>query len=159
MLSVGEVAPAIFVKVTPPFVLTCHCTVGAGCPEAAAVNVAAAPALTVTLIGFVVTTGAEAFGFEFPPPQAARTAQATTRAATVATVDRRAITDRPLRWAPVERSKTARREAKAALPLKGVKERKRTGICCDMELLVSDESTGVIAANPGGTRSYAGIIW
>src|ERR1700691_5820002 len=102
MPSVGEFAPAMFVNVAPPFVLTCHCTVGAGWPEAAALNVAAAPAVTVTLIGLVVITGAEAFGSELPTPHAARTAQATTRAATVATVDRCAITDRPLRWAPAE---------------------------------------------------------
>ena len=101
MLSVGELAPVMFVKVTPPFVLTCHCTVGAGWPKAAAVNVAAAPAVTVILVGFVVITGAEAFGAEFPA-HAARTAQATTKPTTAATVDRYEKTDRPLRWAPVE---------------------------------------------------------
>jgi hypothetical protein len=92
----------MFAKLTPPFVLTCHCTVGAGWPEAAALNVAAVPAVTVTLIGFVVITGAEAFGVEWPAPQAARRAQPRRTAATVATVDRCAITDRPLRWAPAE---------------------------------------------------------
>jgi hypothetical protein len=38
-------------------VLTCHCTVGAGDPVAAAVNVAVAPANTETFVGFVVITG------------------------------------------------------------------------------------------------------
>jgi hypothetical protein len=37
----------MFVNVPPPFVLTCHCTVGAGFPLAAAVNVAVPPAPTV----------------------------------------------------------------------------------------------------------------
>ncbi len=59
MLSVVDVAPATLAKVEPPFVLTCHCTVGAGVPLAAAVNVAVWPALTASLTGFVVTTGAE----------------------------------------------------------------------------------------------------
>jgi hypothetical protein len=129
MLSVGEAAPAMFVKLTPPFVLACHCTVGAGWPEAAAVNVAAAPAVTVTLMGFVAITGAEAFGVEFPAPHAARTAQARRRVATAATVERYEKPDRPLRWAPVERSKFARRDARAALPSKRLKERNRTGVC------------------------------
>jgi hypothetical protein len=58
-VKVVEVAPATFVKVVPPFVLTCHCTVGAGTPVAAAVKVAFAGAVTETFDGFVVTTGAE----------------------------------------------------------------------------------------------------
>ena len=33
--------------VVPPSVETCHCTVGAGVPDADAVNVAVAPAVTV----------------------------------------------------------------------------------------------------------------
>jgi hypothetical protein len=57
--SVVEVAPEIFVKLVPPFVLTCHCTVGVGLPLAAAVNVAVAPAFTVVLAGLVVIAGAE----------------------------------------------------------------------------------------------------
>jgi hypothetical protein len=42
-------------KVRPPSVLTCHWTVGVGLPTAAAVNVAIAPATTLTLVGFCVT--------------------------------------------------------------------------------------------------------
>ena len=38
-ISVADVAPVIFVN-APPFMLTCHCTVGAGLPLAAAVKVA-----------------------------------------------------------------------------------------------------------------------
>ena len=41
-----------------PFVLTCHCTVGAGAPEAAAVNEAVAPTFTVAFSGWVVKAGA-----------------------------------------------------------------------------------------------------
>ncbi len=61
-VSVPVVLPASvvsFVNVVPPSVETCHCTVGVGLPEAAAVNVAAAGALTVTLAGLVVTVGAK----------------------------------------------------------------------------------------------------
>ena len=57
-LSVLPVAPARFVKVVPPLVLTCHCTVGLGSPVAAAVNVADWPAMTVRLAGGVVIAGA-----------------------------------------------------------------------------------------------------
>src|SRR5213594_3519011 len=46
-LSVVEVAPERLLKVTPPSVLTCHCTVGVGEPVAAAVKVAVSPAFTV----------------------------------------------------------------------------------------------------------------
>src|SRR5467141_1901144 len=46
-LSVVEVAPERMLKVTPPSVLSCHCTVGVGDPVAAAVNVAVWPAVTV----------------------------------------------------------------------------------------------------------------
>src|SRR5258708_22903532 len=45
-LSVVDVAPAMLVNVAPPFVLTCHCTVGVGFPLAAAVNVAVCSAFT-----------------------------------------------------------------------------------------------------------------
>ena len=43
----------------PPSVLTCHCTVGVGLPLAAAVKVAVWPALTVSLLGLLVTAGAK----------------------------------------------------------------------------------------------------
>jgi hypothetical protein len=56
--NVAEVAPEIFVNVVPPFVLTCHCTLGVGVPLAAAVNVAVAPAFTVVFAGLVVIAGA-----------------------------------------------------------------------------------------------------
>src|SRR5277367_2587724 len=48
----------MFVKAPPP-VETCHWTVGAGLPVAAAVNVAVAPALAVALAGCVDTVGAK----------------------------------------------------------------------------------------------------
>jgi len=80
---VVDVAPATFVNVVPPSVLTvsspgttvrqcpllcllaliservvpCHCTVGIGVPDADAVNVAVLPAVTVTELGFVVIDG------------------------------------------------------------------------------------------------------
>ena len=41
-----EVAPVTFVNVSPPLVLTCHCTVGVGLPLASAVNVTCWPAIT-----------------------------------------------------------------------------------------------------------------
>jgi hypothetical protein len=44
---VAEVAPPRLLKVTPLSVLTCHCTVGAGLPLAAAVKLALLPAVTV----------------------------------------------------------------------------------------------------------------
>jgi hypothetical protein len=47
------------VYVVPPFVLTCHCTVGVGFPLAAVVNVAVAPASTDWLTGCVVIVGAK----------------------------------------------------------------------------------------------------
>ena len=50
-------APAMLLQVAPS-VLTCHYTVGAGLPLAAAVKVAVWPALTVVLLGFLVTVGA-----------------------------------------------------------------------------------------------------
>src|SRR5439155_1570396 len=49
----------MLVKVAPPFVLICHCTVGVGLPLAAAVNVAVDPAATDWFAGFVVTDGAK----------------------------------------------------------------------------------------------------
>src|SRR5437660_649193 len=45
-------------KLLPPSVLTCHCTVGAGVPLAAAVKVALLPAHTVWPVGWVVMPGA-----------------------------------------------------------------------------------------------------
>ena len=47
----------MLLQVTPLFVLTCHCTLGAGEPLAAAVSVTAAPGSTFWLTGWVVTTG------------------------------------------------------------------------------------------------------
>ena len=126
--SVGEVAPARFVK-GPPLELTCHCTVGAGWPEAAAVKVAAAPAVTVTLIGFVVITGATDFVDEPLPPQAPRTMTDRRRTATAATVERYEKPDRPLRWAAVGRAKPATRGLSIGLPSKRDSERERTGFC------------------------------
>jgi hypothetical protein len=61
-VNVPVVLPASVVSsvnVAPPSVDTCHCTVGAGLPEAAAVNVALAPSTTVVLVGCVVTVGAK----------------------------------------------------------------------------------------------------
>ena len=57
-VKVVLVAPAMSLKVEPPSVLTCHCTVGVGLPLAAAVKVAVWPAVTVWLAGWVVTAGA-----------------------------------------------------------------------------------------------------
>jgi hypothetical protein len=48
----------MFVQLEPPLVETCHCTDGVGLPDAVAVNDTGAPAVTVLLVGFVVTTGA-----------------------------------------------------------------------------------------------------
>jgi hypothetical protein len=56
-VSVVEVAPTTLLNVVPPFVLTCHCTVGAGYPLAAAVKVALLPAVTDWLAGCVVIAG------------------------------------------------------------------------------------------------------
>src|SRR6266478_4663956 len=53
-LRVVEVAPETLLNVTPPSVLTCHCTVGVGEPVAAAVKVAVWPAVTVWLPGCAV---------------------------------------------------------------------------------------------------------
>src|SRR5262249_50085651 len=57
-VRVAAVAPGTLLKVAPPSLLTCHCPVGAGVPLAAAVNVTALPAVTVWLVGWVVTSGA-----------------------------------------------------------------------------------------------------
>src|SRR5271154_4506583 len=45
------VAPGTFLKVAPPSALTCHCTVGAGLPAAAATKDTVLPALTLWLVG------------------------------------------------------------------------------------------------------------
>ena len=52
-----DVAPEISEKVTPPSVETCHWTVGAGLPVAAAVKDTGRPRLTRASAGWVVTTG------------------------------------------------------------------------------------------------------
>jgi hypothetical protein len=57
-VSVAEVAPLMFVNVELPLGADCHWTVGVGVPEAAAVNVALPPAVTVWLVGCVVIAGA-----------------------------------------------------------------------------------------------------
>jgi hypothetical protein len=56
-LNVVLVAPAISFQVPPPSVLTCHCTVGVGLPDAAAVKEAELPTHTAWLAGLVVTDG------------------------------------------------------------------------------------------------------
>jgi hypothetical protein len=53
---VAEVAPVIFAQVVPS-VLTCHLTVGAGEPLAAAMKLVVDPEDTVRLVGCVVTAG------------------------------------------------------------------------------------------------------
>ena len=53
--SVVFVAPGMLLNPLPE--LTCHCTVGAGDPLAAAVNVAVPPSHTSTLTGLVSTDG------------------------------------------------------------------------------------------------------
>jgi hypothetical protein len=61
-VSVPVALPASLVsllQVLPPLVDTCHCTVAVGSPEAAAVNVAAWPAVTVALAGWLVIAGAK----------------------------------------------------------------------------------------------------
>src|SRR6187431_867214 len=63
-LNVDELAPGMSLKVAPPSVLDCHCTVGTGLPAAAAVNVAVSPAMTAESTGLSVTTGTVAAGGE-----------------------------------------------------------------------------------------------
>jgi len=58
IVYVVDVAPLMFAQVEPPLLESCHCTDGVGLPYAAAVNVAAAPAFTVWLVGLLVTQGA-----------------------------------------------------------------------------------------------------
>lgn len=54
-VNVVEVAPGTLVNVAPPSELTCHCTVGAGEPVAAALKDADCPDVTVVLDGEDVT--------------------------------------------------------------------------------------------------------
>ena len=61
-LSVTLVAPAMSAQVLPSL-LTCHCTVGAGDPEAVAVKVASDPEHTVWSTGWAVIAGATTHGF------------------------------------------------------------------------------------------------
>ena len=49
--NVPDVAPVTLVHVVPPFVLTCHCTVGAGVPLAAELKLAFTPAQRVCEAG------------------------------------------------------------------------------------------------------------
>src|ERR1700722_11258941 len=58
-VSAVDVAPLLLVKLLPPLVLTCHCTVGVGFPLAAAGKVTELPAVTVWLFGCVVMAGAK----------------------------------------------------------------------------------------------------
>ena len=55
-------APVIELQLVPPLVDCCHCTVGAGVPDAAAVNVALDPATTLSLAGSLVIEGANVLG-------------------------------------------------------------------------------------------------
>ena len=52
------VAPAMLVKLAPPSVDRCHCTVGVGTPEAAAMKVTEVPGFTGWSNGLVVIAGA-----------------------------------------------------------------------------------------------------
>ena len=47
----------MLLQLVPLFVLTCHCTVGAGSPLAEAVNVTVAPVQLVTFDGWLVIDG------------------------------------------------------------------------------------------------------
>src|ERR1700722_577358 len=87
-LKVVDVAPATFVKAPPA--LTCHCTVGVGLPVAAAVNIAVAPAATVTFAGLVVMVGAPEVGVLFPPPQPAKPITLTPNSVPTKNMSRRA---------------------------------------------------------------------
>jgi hypothetical protein len=57
-VRVVDVAPLMSVNAPLELGRTCHCTVGAGLPEAAETNVAELPLTTVWLAGLVVTEGA-----------------------------------------------------------------------------------------------------
>ena len=60
------VAPATLAYETPLLLLTCHCTVGGGVPEAPAAKLTDVPALTVWLLGLVVATGGVLTTFVVP---------------------------------------------------------------------------------------------
>ena len=62
-VSVVAVAPVMSAKVTPPSVLTCHCTVGVGVPLAAAVKVTGVPAVMVWLVGSGGDDGSHGGGY------------------------------------------------------------------------------------------------
>ena len=62
IVCVGDVAPAMFDH-DPPTGMDCHWTVGVGVPLAAAVKLAALPAVAVAFDGCCVTVGAAAAGF------------------------------------------------------------------------------------------------
>ena len=90
-VSVVEVAPGMSTKVAPPFVLTCHCTVGAGDPVAAELNDALCPDVTVRLAGdaVIVRVGQEDVEVEDEvgvPPVAFVTAKSWGRAVTTIAV-------------------------------------------------------------------------
>ena len=58
MPVVAVAFPVTLLKTPPvPVVLTCHCTVGVGLPDAVAVNETAAPDVPVWFIGLVVIVG------------------------------------------------------------------------------------------------------
>ena len=57
-LRVVRVAPLMLAQLEPALVESCHCTVGVGLPDAAAVKATVAPAVTVSLTGWVLTVGA-----------------------------------------------------------------------------------------------------
>ena len=57
IVSVSAVAPLMLLHVLPPFADVCHCTVGAGRPEAEASKIALWPSSTVVLAGCLVTVG------------------------------------------------------------------------------------------------------
>jgi len=57
-VSVALIAPMMFDQLIPLFVLTCHCTIGAGAPLAADIKVTLFPEQIVCVVGCVVTEGA-----------------------------------------------------------------------------------------------------
>src|SRR5579871_4039614 len=72
-VRVVEIAFVMLLKVFPPSVLTCHCTLGAGMPMAAATRETLLPAPTTWFVGLLVTAGACGVGcvsnwmFKMPP--------------------------------------------------------------------------------------------
>jgi hypothetical protein len=51
LVAEPAVAPGALLHELPPFVETCHCTLGVGTPYPSALNVAVVPACTVSLTG------------------------------------------------------------------------------------------------------------